>query len=716
MKPRFQPLPLALFIAAASGAHAADQTLGEITVTGTREGQLVAETPATVGVIKESALKEVRPTHPSEVMGQVAGVWVNVTGGEGHQAAIRQPLTTSPVYLYLEDGVPTRATGFFNHNALYEVNLPQAGGIEISKGPGSALYGSDAIGGVINVLTRKPPTRAELEISAEAGSYGWWRALVSGGNSFGDDAVRASLNVTHTDGWRDSTGYDRQAGTLRWDRAVGGDAVLKTVLTFSDIDQQTAGSSAISESDYRNNPTVNYTPISFRKVEAFRLSSAYERERANTLLSITPYYRNDSMDLLANWSLGYDPTVYESGNESFGLLLKQRMDFAPLRTRLIVGTDLDYSPGDLLENRITTTSTGSFYTKVYTGYTIGPRVYDYDVTYQGVSPYVHTEVSPTDRLRLTGGLRYDDIRYRFDNHFDASPVAAGTALYGQAADGNLEYRHWSPKLGATYAFSAQLNGFVAYNQAFRAPSERQLFRAAAGSTSGFATPALAAQAAQQAAQSALELKPIKADSYEVGLRGNAGKDLSYEASVYQLSKTDDILSLRDPATGATTVTNAGKTRHQGIELGLGAAFAAAWRADLAFSYAEHRYENWVTRKGNSNVDYSGKEMELAPRTLANARLTWGDARRGLVQLEWVHAGSWWSDQPNTLKYGGHDILNLRGQYPVAQDIKLFANVHNLTDKRYAESTGTGSGAGGAIFQTYAPGLPLTAVAGVEVKW
>ena len=182
--PTRTPIFLALLAAFSPlAALAADQALGEVTVTATREGQLVSETPASVGVIKEKALREVKPSHPSEIMGQVPGVWVNVTGGEGHQTAIRQPLTTNPVYLYLEDGIPTRSTGFFNHNALYEVNLPMAGGIEVSKGPGSALYGSDAIGGVINVLTRRPPTKAEAEGSFEAGSYGWRRALVSGGNS-----------------------------------------------------------------------------------------------------------------------------------------------------------------------------------------------------------------------------------------------------------------------------------------------------------------------------------------------------------------------------------------------------------------------------------------------------------------------------------------------------------------------------------------------------
>ncbi|MCK4705738.1 MAG: Plug domain-containing protein, partial [Gammaproteobacteria bacterium] len=122
--------------------------LGEITVTGTREKTLKAETPATVGTIDSEEIANVKPSHPSEIMSRIPGVHINVTGGEGHMTAIRQPLGTSALYLYLEDGIPTRSTGFFNHNALYEVNVPQAGGIEVNKGPGTALYGSDAIGGV----------------------------------------------------------------------------------------------------------------------------------------------------------------------------------------------------------------------------------------------------------------------------------------------------------------------------------------------------------------------------------------------------------------------------------------------------------------------------------------------------------------------------------------------------------------------------------------
>jgi len=126
-------------------------------VSATREVQRRTDQSATIDVLDGSSIREVRAAHPSGIMQRLPGVHATQLSGEGLSMAIRQPITTKPMYLYLEDGVPTRSTGFFNHNALYEVNLPQSGGLEVLKGPGTALYGSDAIGGVVNVLTRAAP-------------------------------------------------------------------------------------------------------------------------------------------------------------------------------------------------------------------------------------------------------------------------------------------------------------------------------------------------------------------------------------------------------------------------------------------------------------------------------------------------------------------------------------------------------------------------------
>jgi outer membrane cobalamin receptor len=253
----------------------ADTLLPAVTVTATREQTLLSETPSSVGVIDRGAIDFTRPSHPQQLLGQIPGVAIAVTNGEGHTTAIRQGFTTGPMYLFLEDGIPVRATGNFNHNALYELNLPSAGGVEVVRGIGSALYGSDAIGGLVNVLSRTPRETAGADISVEGGSFGWGRVLggIDSGRR-GSNALRADLNLTHTDGWRDSTAYDRQSVNLRWDHEYDSQTLIKTILGGTHIDQQTGANSALPLSLYLNDPTVNLRSAAYRKVDALRLSSA----------------------------------------------------------------------------------------------------------------------------------------------------------------------------------------------------------------------------------------------------------------------------------------------------------------------------------------------------------------------------------------------------------------------------------------------------------
>jgi outer membrane receptor protein involved in Fe transport len=710
------PVALPTFLWAAIPVQAADgvKVLDQISVTATREAQALVETPAAVASVDGETIRNDRPTHPAQIISQIPGAAVAVTNGEGHTTAIRQPFTTAPVYLFLEDGIPTRSTGFFNHNALYEINVPQSGGIEVTRGTGSALYGSDAVGGVINVLTRTPPAEPAADVVLEAGDFGWWRALVSAGTGSDSGGVRGDLNLTHTDGWRQKTAYDRQSGTVRWDHAIDEHSSLKTVAAFSEIDQETGANSPLVEADYQSNPTDNYLPIAYRKVSARRLSMAYEREVGDSLLSLTPYVRDNSMTLLASFRLRFDPTVSTSENQSFGLLAKWRQDFAPMRTRLVTGVDLDVSPGRREENRLGVTTTGAGATQRFIDSTVGPRIYDYDVTYQGVSPYVHLEASPTDRLRLTAGLRYDHMSYDFENNLapgalqvTTTNVSNGTpsnvtSFYGQAANTEVSFHRASPKLGLTYALTPETHFFAAYREGFRAPSEGDLFRGSRGAN---------ANAANASIQASLALKPIRSQQFEVGVRGDAGK-LAYDLVVYDLVKRDDLVSVRDPVTTFTTPTNAGKTRHRGIEIGLGLPLGAAFKVDSALSWAKHTYEEWNAVVGTTNTSFSGKEIETAPRVMTNTRLTWQPADATRVQLEWVHLGSYWLDQANTAKYAGHDLFNLRGNYMLTKHYGVFASVHNLADERYADSASLGAGA----VPVYSPGLPRTLFAGVEGHW
>jgi outer membrane receptor protein involved in Fe transport len=661
-----------------------------VTVTDSRGARLKRETPASVGAVDQEILAEARPSHASEVMGLVPGVWVNTTGGEGHQTAIRQPLTTSPVYLYLEDGVPTRSTGFFNHNALYEVNLPAAEAIEVTRGPGSALFGSDALGGVVNVVTRSSLDRSGLAATVEGGDAAFRRVMTTANISNGKDGLRVTFNGTRTEGWRDATGYDRVSGTLRWDRARS-DSLSKVLIAANVIDQQTAGSSALSEIDYLRTPSANLTPISFRSVRAYRASFDYQGTFDRASVNVVPYARYDSMDLLANWTLTYDPTVYTTENSSFGVLAKAQREFSPLRTSIVAGVDLDVSPGMRVEDVVrpkTTPSTLPSGRPIFSSYTAGDRVYDYDVTFVGWSPYVHAEVSPTDRMRFSIGLRADRLRYDYDDRL----TTPDTRRHRRPADAERTFTHLSPKLGWTWQAMERVSVWGSYRHAFRAPSEGQLFR-------------------QGAALNTIDLDPVRADNLEAGARVALRPGVAFDVSVYQLDKGDDILTFRDPADGSTQSVNAGHTRHRGIEAGLDATIRRAATVKLAYSYAKHTYEGWVVDPA-AGVDYSGFEQELAPRHIGNASLTLLPQSRARVGLDLAYLGPYWLDAANTTRYTGHVLLNLRAGYEVTGGVSLFARVMNLADRLYAE-TGSYTRQRGREF---APGRPRTAFVGAEVRW
>jgi len=684
----------------------AEENLPTMTVTATREKAKLSETSLSVGVIEGQSIRFTKPTHPQEILGQVPGVAVSVTNGEGHQTAIRQGYTTSPVYLFLEDGIPIRATGNFNHNSLYELNIPSAGGIEVIRGPGTALYGSDAIGGIVNVLTRTPSNKNAQEVSLEYGSNDYARLLASMDRNLGDEgAFRGDVNITHSPGWRLKTAYERQSVNLRVDTEYNQDTLVKTIFAFTKIDQETGANSALPYAYYINSPTTNLRSVAYRKVDALRLSTSIEKDLGDgRLLTITPYIRNNNMDLNGSYNFTGDARIEKTEVFSLGMLVKHRQALNdPWNTKLILGLDTDISPSSRDEQQVVLSYTdlvsGNSLYRQYKSYTLGNSLYNYDVTYQSTSPYVHIESSPVSTLHLSAGLRYDVSSYKMENKRTAGYFSSTTNYYYYTpANAEISYSRLSPKLGAVFELNDRHHLYATYNQGFRTPSESQLFRGGRASTQA---EALALSNAANA------LKAIEAEQYEVGLRGN-GKGYKYDVVVYQLTKKNDLLSQKD-STGYAVQTNNGETTHTGIELGFEKSINDQFVIYLATSYAEHQYVDWVT----STVNYSGKTIEQAPNKLSNIRINWIPTITTNVQLEWVHVGSYKLDQANTYgDYPGHKLLNLRLSHMYSKEILLSARFMNLENKRWADSASQSSSSGAL----YAPGLPFTAYAGLEYKW
>ncbi|MFL5606992.1 MAG: TonB-dependent receptor [Gemmatimonadaceae bacterium] len=670
--------------------------IAPMTVSATRELRRRDEGSATVDVIDGPEVRRSHAAHPSGIMNRVPGVHVSDLSGEGHSMAMRQPITTKPMYLYLEDGIPTRATGFFNHNALYEVNIPQAAGIEVLKGPGTALYGSDAIGGVVNVLTRPAPLTPSLEASLEGGAYGYGRMLVSGGATSGNNGVRADVNLTRSENWKQEAPFRRESGTLRWDFASPGGWTAHTVLTGSHVDQQDVP--ALSVALFDTSRSMNLAPIAYRRVQALRVSSALELDRGASLWSVTPYARYNDMQLLPSWQLTYDPQTWDTRNTSAGVLTKYRRDLAPMRSRIIVGADAEVSPGSFLAQQALVMRTGA--SRSFTSFTPGVTQYDYEVTYRSASPYVHAEASPLTgiggvlgTLRLDAGLRADFSGYSYDTRL--APVDTG--VHRVPASTTRSYAHLSPKLGATLALDSTTSVFASYRNGFRAPSQGQLFQ-------------------QNSAANTVDLAPVTVDAFELGLRGRIGARATYQLSAYDMRVHDDIITYVT-AQNTREATNAGSTRHRGVELGASAALTSALRLDASYSVSKQTYVEWTPQAATATtpaVTYSGNLIEDAPSDLASVLLGYEASvlRGSRVALEWSHTGGYATDPANTHRYGGYELLTLHLSGRVTPRTELFGRVSNLANRAYAELVTYDA------FQKdqLTPGAPRMVYVGIKTNW
>lgn len=689
---------LALTATPSLADHPRTNTLETITVTGTRDDARLADTAASVGIIDQQTLQAVNPTHGADLLNRLPGVFINQLGstGQGVSAAIRQPITTGPVYLYLENGVPTRSPAFFNHNALYEVNLAQANAVEVIKGPGSALYGSDAMGGVINVLNNQPIDQDTTGLTAEAGDFDWQRLQITGTRVLQKHHLGLHLDAMDSEGWREHNDFTRTSLNGIWQTGAA-EFDVNTVYSFTRLSMNTGGT-GLSEVDYRQNPTKAGNLIGYRDVSSQRLSSVWRRTTEHGELTLTPYWRSNRLEYLATWTLNtgrpvsrggvtvldsQDAHINDSGDDSYGALVKYKQDISGWTNAFwITGIDIDYSRGFTEQTYIERTDNDP--DRYWLTYRRAHSIYDYEVDFAAASPYIHLETDIGSHWRINAGLRYDTLRYDYHNHLSTDLTSP---IHKRPADTSLTMDHLSPKLGVIYKISDQFNAYAAYRHAFRIPSEGQLFRS--GGT-----------------VDSTKLEPVTADSMEIGLRGQLTASMNFELTLYEMRKNDEIINITDE-TGARRNVNAGDTTHRGIEAGADWWVTHTIGLGISYSRNKHRFDNWM----DGTLDFSGNTMPHAPEDFTNLRAQYAPMwlNGGRIEIEWTDQGRYFIDEANTLVYPGHSLLNVRASYVVNQTVELYAHLLNAEDKLYAESTGK-------FGPTFTPGRPRTLMGGVKFSW
>jgi iron complex outermembrane receptor protein len=644
------------------------EELETIVVTGTRAGTL----PGSVTLLGESDVKTVGATHPSEIMQRVPGVWVSRGGGQEHLTALRSPVWTGAgacgEVVFAEDGVPVRPAGFCNANQLMEINTEQSGGVEILRGPqGGALYGANAIHGVVNVLSL--PMRERRSVRAEVGRDDYSRLQWEQGDQDGYVAV----NAAHDGGYQDSSGYDQQKLSWKQQQQFGGIS-LTHYLTATHLEQQSI-SYLVGDETYRDDSRQrdNAKPDAYRDADAIRYVQSWDWMQGDYLLSVKPYLRQTEMEFMQHFN--FREPLEQNGHDSAGV------QATASHVKLDWGT---WQSGAMLEWADVWTE--EWQTLPTVGTAVTGTHYDYDVEINTAAFWQDVSWNALDNLELQAGVRMDRTLYNYDNH-----VAAGKyGRFMRPQDRTDSYTLLSPRAGIAFTDQRQDVWYANISKGRRAPQTAELYRLLGN-------------------QQVADIDEESAQGGEIGWRGSAREKsdwtTQWNVALYNQHKKGVIVR-----NSSSVYDNSARTTHEGIEVGLHQSFPHDLYWQVATTYAEHRYDSDAFERAE-NID--GNIIDTAPRAFGSMQWGWQPGKSQL-EFEWVHMSDYSLNPEGSFRYDGHDLLNVRASHVVAPGWTVFTRLMNVTDRDYAERADVT--ATGTIEPRYFVGLPRALFMGIEWQY
>lgn len=367
-------------------------SLDEIVVTGSALPEALRDIPRHVTVITSEDIARSSATSLPELLARQPGLQLfNNSGVEGRALIdIRgQGAATATNVLVLVDGFRLNSVDMSGPN-LSTVSLAQIERIEVLRGPGSVLYGNNAVGGVINIITRHaadgPPTG---HVSATYGSFGSTstQAELATGND------RLTLDTTaqyaNSDGYRDNGALERKDAQIRLGLTPTSDLGLDLVLAMHDETYGLPGGVALADIDDRDARRTTTHPDDHGAMTETRVETVlnYDLHDLGAVRSAVALRDRDNPYTL--W--GTDSQISED-TVDWSLAWNKSVDVAGLRQRVVLGVDgfrSDYDMTSLWGNTSGVVSSSGLYSTLdlalteALGLTLGARTTLHDINRDG---------------------------------------------------------------------------------------------------------------------------------------------------------------------------------------------------------------------------------------------------------------------------------------------------------------------------------------------
>jgi vitamin B12 transporter len=611
-----------------------------VVVTATRTPQPAEKTGESISVITADDLKIQQIVSLADILQQTPGLIAVRNGGLGQNATVSIRGAEAGQTLVLVDGVRINDPSTVDNEALLgDLLVNNIDRIEILRGPQSTLYGSDAIGGVVDVITRRgAETPFAMRANAEGGSFGTYHFNLATNGSSGNVDYGAAGNFLHTNG---ISAADTRHDNPETDGYTNAGVTENLRVHFTDAISVDLRSYYTNARDHFDDNFVFVPPATFRVAD----SPAYGR---NTLFA---GYAGLNADLFEGQFanrfafVGSDShrAFYDS---AFDTVHKNSSDNGEAWRFEYQGI-LQLVPEDQM------TFGAEYQRTAFTGKTFNsfsPVSIDDGSSHVG-SAYAQNMLTVFDQLTLTAGVRHDDDR-EFGGH-NSIKLAAAWSL-----------NDWGTVLHANYG------------DGFKAPTLFEQF-------SQFSNPLHA-------------LLPEVAHGWEAGIQqGLLDGALLVQATYFQ-RRTNDQIDFFVPNCFTEPPPDVCKTRPFGYYDNIARTRAYGLEIEATAHIAESLSLNAAFTDMTATDLTTGLDLARRPHVTASGTVTWTPASNWSSGATVIYVGRRFDAAGESNPLSAYTVTNLFGSYKVTHTLEVYARVENVFDAHYEPVFGYGA-AGRAVY-------------------
>jgi len=645
---------------------------------------------ATINVLSAKEIERGNSMNVAPILNRVPGVFMHSGALNTNRITIRgigsrNLFGTAKIRAYFGDIPLTTGNG---ETTIEDFELNAISRLEIIKGATSSIYGA-GLGGTIHLIPKKPYLE-NTTIGSELmlGSFGLTKGILNMNHGNFKNSFKAIYSNTHIDGYRDNNEYDRQTFTFTSNHYISKKDELSFIGSY--VDLKAFIPSSINEETFINMPTL--AAFTWNRSKGFE-------DTHRGIFGISwkhQYFENlkQSTSVFTSFRESNEARPFNILNEStlaYGIRSRILGNFKLFKKKLewTIGGELfkDNHQSRTFENLYQDFPEG-------VGSVQGNQLSNFKEKRNYYNLFFETNYHFNDKTMLSAGLNFNKTSYILDDKFISSDNSNQSGHYDFK-------RIFSPKIGISHLATDNISLYSNISHGFSPPTISETLL--------------------PNGQINTAIKPETGWNFEIGTRGSIiNNKLLFNLALFRLD-IRNLLVARRTAEDQFIGVNAGRTRHDGLELSLNYKLIDVKAISIS-SYLSYSLNDFIFKEFiDDDQDFSGNDLTGVPSKILNTGIdiNTGFGLYGSVNFQYV--GSFPITDNNSLFTDSYKLTNIKMGYvlPILKKLKLntFIGVDNVFDEIYASQILINANSfGGNAPRYFYPGNPINYYIGIQLNY